>query len=69
MTAALGPLLHVLQLGLSSSQPMEFELYFMQVGCLSRELSGLPHEIFGHALLISRGLKSRLRCHVKMISG
>ena len=29
---------------------LKFELHFVQLGCLSRELSGHPHELFGHAL-------------------
>ena len=31
-------------------KPPEFELYFVQSGCLSRELTGHPREIFGHTL-------------------
>ena len=37
---------------------LKFELYLVQLGCLSRELSGHPHEICCHALRISRGLNS-----------
>ena len=49
-------------------KPSEFQLYFVQLGCLSREVIGHPHEIFGHALKIIRGLNSQLRYRDKMIT-